>query len=475
MHTHARTRTLILALACGLGASLALTAAAQEPAAPAPSAPAPPAPAPPAPAPSGPQFTASEEIPDFGIYNDAYGTTEIKLGGEPLAEDLQLERWLAEANAGRARAGVLAGSYLAYRALTPADCDAARAPLLKAETLGSDQSAWMLAQLAENQACGAVNRPDLEKWLVKAVAQDYLIAAQKLIDFHAPGADPAQQPGNPFKRYVYARVGAGYWQAVQTGGAANPPPPELAPEAVQAMEQALSATDRERAEKEAAAILAPMLKRHDRFGPVKPQEFARGSTGGGGEFVALAADYHRECQWNLRANCKGAQRLALVDVTSKGADFLDCRIELAVRDFVGGAALKPLERRVLLGPRATRRLLLGDVGEVPDRKALKVTCNPVRDLAANALAGKCRARLNGTVDAQRFYPAAARNRGIEGSAVVRYYVPPGSEEASDAEIVTSSGDGSLDQAAIATVRSGKYTRDCDYGLGNIRIAFKLEN
>jgi TonB family protein len=167
----------------------------------------------------------------------------------------------------------------------------------------------------------------------------------------------------------------------------------------------------------------------------------------------------------------------LVDVTSKGPDFLDCRIELAVRDFVGGAALKPLERRVLLGPKATRRLLLGDVGEVevPDRKALKVVCNPVRDLAANALAGKCRARLNGTVDAQRFYPAAARNRGIEGSAVVRYYVPPGSEEATDAEIATSSGDDSLDQAAIATVRSGKYTRDCDYGLGNIRIAFRLEN
>lgn len=457
MHTHART--LILALASGLGASLALTAAAQAPAAPAP---------------TGPQFSASEEIPDFGIYNDAYGTTEIKLGGEPLAEDQQLERWLAEANAGRARAGVLAGSYLAYRALTPADCDAARAPLLKAETLGSDQSAWMLAQLVENQACGAVNRPDLEKWLVKAVAQDYLIAAQKLIDFHAPGADPAQQPGNPYKRYVYARVGAGYWQAVQTGEATNPPPAEFAPEALQAMEQALSAADRERAEKEAAAILAPMLKRHDRFGPVKPQEFARGNTGGG-EFVALAADYHRECQWNLRANCKGAQRLALVDVTSKGTDFLDCRIELAVRDFVGGTALKPLERRVLVGPKATRRLLLGDISEVPDRKALKVTCNPVRDLAANALAGKCRARLNGTVDAQRFYPAAARNRGIEGSAVVRYYVPSGSEEATDAEISTSSGDASLDQAAIATVRSGKYTRECDYGLGNIRIAFKLEN
>jgi hypothetical protein len=32
----------------------------------------------------------------------------------------------------------------------------------------------------------------------------------------------------------------------------------------------------------------------------------------------------------------------------------------------------------------------------------------------------------------------------------------------------------LDSAALATVGSGKYTRDCDYGMSSIRIAFKLQ-
>jgi outer membrane biosynthesis protein TonB len=58
--------------------------------------------------------------------------------------------------------------------------------------------------------------------------------------------------------------------------------------------------------------------------------------------------------------------------------------------------------------------------------------------------------------------------------VVRYWVPPKSDVATDAEIATSSGDASLDDAAIATVRSGKFSCECDYGLSSIRIAFKLQ-
>ena len=94
-------------------------------------------------------------------------------------------------------------------------------------------------------------------------------------------------------------------------------------------------------------------------------------------------------------------------------------------------------------------------------------------LAANAAAGKCRARLQGSVDVERFYPESAKSRGIEGSTVVRYWLPAGSDELTDAEIATSSGDAALDQAAIETVRSAKFTRECDYGLSSIRISFKL--
>jgi TonB family protein len=118
---------------------------------------------------------------------------------------------------------------------------------------------------------------------------------------------------------------------------------------------------------------------------------------------------------------------------------------------------------------------LTDVNDNPDKKALTGSCTPVPKLAANLAAGKCRARLQGSIDVDRFYPEAARARGIEGSTVVRYWLPPGADVPTDAEIVTSSGDASLDDAAVATILSGKFASDCDYGLSSIRIAFKLQN
>ena len=114
-----------------------------------------------------------------------------------------------------------------------------------------------------------------------------------------------------------------------------------------------------------------------------------------------------------------------------------------------------LSREVLIGPKVTRRLILGDVYEPQDKAAMTVTCKAMPKLAENAAAGKCRARLEGTIDAQQFYPASAKRQGIEGDAVVRYWIPPGSDVPVDAEIVRSSGYPALDAAAIDTIRSGQ--------------------
>jgi TonB family protein len=127
-----------------------------------------------------------------------------------------------------------------------------------------------------------------------------------------------------------------------------------------------------------------------------------------------------------------------------------------------------------MGPGVMRRMLLGDVYDLPEKNTLTVRCSPVPKLAANVTAGKCRAKLQGSVDVEKFYPESARTRGTEGNAVIRFWVPPGSDVATDAEVSTSSGDATLDSAAIATVLSGKFTRECDYGLSSIRIAFKLQ-
>ena len=140
----------------------------------------------------------------------------------------------------------------------------------------------------------------------------------------------------------------------------------------------------------------------------------------------------------------------------------------------GTPVAEPLTRQVLLGPAAKRRLLLGDVNDLPDKKALMATCGPCRICRQSArrqvprqAAGQ---RRRGKVSIRK----SARNRGIEGSTVVRYWVPPSPTWPPTPKSPRSSGDASLDDAAIATVRSGKFSSECDYGLSSIRIAFKLQ-
>ena len=438
----------------------------------------PPATAPAAPAATAaatsPQFNASDVVPENEGYEDAFSLYEIKVGGKPLDEADQLTRWQDELKAGRARAGTLVGSHLAYLALTASDCAAAREALTRADELGNDQAAWKLAQLAENTSCGEADVAALERWLKKAVTQDYLVAAQRLMTLYSPTGTRS----DPVQRYVYARVAGGYWQSVYPQDTSGSSRAGFDATALQAMEAGLSAADRKRAEAEAATILAQMLKRHARFVPQKPQEFARGGqnakSGKGWGFTGLTSDYHHECAWNLASNCRGAQRLAFVDVSNNEQEFMSCKADLRTRDFVTGT-VDTLGREALIGPATTRRLILGDVYEIPAKSAMVVNCKVIPKLADNAAAGRCRAKLDSTIDAQQFYPVAAKRAGIEGDSVVRYFVPAASGSPVDAEIARSSGHPALDAAAIDTIRSGHFKSDCDYGLGSIKIAFKLQD
>jgi TonB family protein len=435
------------------------------------------APPPAAPTPSGaptPQFNESDVVPESPGYEDAYSLYEIKVGGKPLSDADQITRWQDELKAGRARAGTLVGSHLLYLALTASDCSAAREALVRADELGSDQAAWKLAQLTENRSCGETDVVALERWLKKAVTLDYLVAAQRLIALYSP----AGARTDPVQRYLYARVANGYWAAVYPNDTSGSSRAGFDAAALQEVEKGLAAPDSTRRETQTTSILAQMLKRHDRFKPQTPQEFAHGGQNAksskGWGFAASTVDYHHECAWNLVANCRGTQRLAFVDVSNNEQDFMGCKAELRAKDFVTQTA-DSLSREVLIGPKVTRRMIFGDVYQPQDKAALSVNCKVIPKLAENAAAGKCRAKLEGTIDAQQFYPASAKRQGIEGDAVVRYWIPTGSGTPADAEIVRSSGYPALDAAAIDTIRSGHFKSDCDYGLGSIRIAFKLQD
>lgn len=449
-------RTQVILLSALLGAlAVSTSPVAQNAPAPAPS-----------PASAGPTFNTSDEVPLPNGYADAYSLDEIKVGGAALTEEQQVTRWQAELDAGRARAGVLLGAYRTYRALTATDCEFARQTLTKADDLGSDQAQWVMAKLAATDSCGAIDRAQREQWLKKAVTLDDPRAVLELIALYRDSAEPADRAS----QYLYARIASGYWDATKS----NTPRSGFDAAALQELEAAVPEADRRRADAEATKILQQMLKRHERFTPAKPAEFARGDAGNKASYVAWQADYRHECQWNLKNNCVGAQRLIYVDLTNKNAEFQSCRVELHARDFVTGElATEPFARRVLIGPQATRRLLLGDNHGTPDKKIVSARCSPLPRLLDNHAANRCRAKLLGGVDVQRFYPESARRQNIEGSVVVRFWIPPGSSEATDAEIATSSGNAELDDAAIATVQSGRFSFECDYALSTLKIAFKL--
>jgi TonB family protein len=453
-------RTQVILLSALLGA--VTIAAAQDAAAPAAAPAAPAAPA----ATSVPGFRNSDEIPLPNGFADAYSLDEIKVGGEVLTEEQQVARWQAELGAGRARAGTLLGAYRTYRALTPTDCEFSRQTLTKADELGNDQAAWILAKLAATDSCGNVDRAQREQWLKRAVLMDDPRAVLELIALYRESSEPADRAS----QYLYARLASGYWDATKS----NAIRPGFDAAALQELEAAVPTADRARADAEAAKILQQMLKRHERFTPPKPVEFAKGDASNKASYVAWQADYRHECQWNLKNNCAGAQRLIFVDLTNKNTEFQSCRVELRARDFVTGElAAEPFARRVLIGPGVTRRLLLGDNYGAPDKKIVSARCAPLPRLLDNFAANRCRAKLMGSIDVERFYPESARRQNIEGSTVVRFWIPPGSSEATDAEVATSSGNAELDDAAIATVQSGKFSFECDYALSTLRIAFKL--
>lgn len=437
----------------------------------------PPAASAPAAAPAGaptPQFNASDEIPENAGFEDATALYEIKVGGKPLSEADQITRWQDELKAGRARAGTLVGSHLGYLALTESDCAAARDALGRADELGNDQAPWKLAQLAENRSCGETDVDALERWLKKAATLDYLVAVQRLIALYSPTGART----DPVQRYLYARVAGGYWEAVFPNNTEGSSRGGFDATALQEMEKDLAPADRKRAEAAATQIVTQMVKRRERFKSQSPQEFARGGQNAksskGWGFAASTIDYHHECAWNLVANCRGAQRLAFVDVSNNEQEFMACKAELRAKDFVTHTS-DSLSREVLVGPKVTRRLILGDVYDTQDKSALAVNCKVIPKLAENAAAGRCRAKLEGTIDAQQFYPESAKRQGIEGDAVVRFWIPSASGAPADAEIVRSSGYPALDSAAIDTIGSGHFKSDCDYGLGSIRIAFKLSD
>ena len=225
-----------------------------------------------------------------------------------------------------------------------------------------------------------------------------------------------------------------------------------------------------------------MLKRHDRFAPATSAGIQRaaesrqqGPSGWG--FVAYALDYRHECAWNLKNNCRGAQRLAYrrPRQQERGVRVLQGR-NCESKDFVTGNGGGALSREVLIGPAGDAPAAAGRRLRQPDKKAMTGQLHAVPKLAAERRRGQVPRTPQGSIDVAAFLSRVSQERGYRGHArgallgAARMRMCPPMPRSSAPAAMPHSTMRPSTRFAAASSRS-----DCDYGLSSIRIAFKLQD
>jgi hypothetical protein len=410
-----------------------------------------------------PIFSRSDPAPpelDFGHESPPWSdVADLQV----ISPETNLERWVTQANAGRARAATIAGRYWLERIpQDPQNCAKAIEWLQKADTLGSNEAAGWLGHVYRRFDCPQRDLKIAVQWLRKAVPLMTFGAAGDLRDIYAQEGTPeydAQQA------YVYARVAAP--EAGVTGSA----PEAQASEA--ALGDKLPAGQRKSATDAAAKLLADIDRRRLALRAAPGEEKLKPQASGSGWAVSLVAyDDLRECAANTAGNCKGVRRMAYFDAVNRGEEYLRCKLALDHRDFGTG---KPAThtRETLLPPKSTRRIIVGRVGETGGDD-LRVQCAPVAGLAADVSAGRCKATATGVPAVSDFYPAASRARGDEGRVLLYAFLDQKDGHAAIVELMGSSGFPDLDQAGVKMGSYMAFHTDCERGYLPFAVAFRLK-
>jgi TPR repeat protein len=118
--------------------------------------------------------------------------------------DSNLERWTAQANAGRARAATIVGRYWLERIPeNPENCAKAIEWLKKADSLGSNEAPGWLGHVYRRFDCPQRDLAAAAEWLRKAVPLRTYGAAGDLLEIHAAEGMPQY---DVVRAYTYARV-----------------------------------------------------------------------------------------------------------------------------------------------------------------------------------------------------------------------------------------------------------------------------
>jgi TonB family protein len=414
---------------------------------------------------SQPIFSRSDPIPG-----------EVDPGNEvlpwPDAADLQpgsaqanLERWVAQADAGRARAATIVGRYWLER--VPEDkqnCAKAIEWLQKADKLGSNEAPGWLGHVYRRFDCPQRDLKIAAEWLRKAVPLKTYGAAGDVHEIFAAEGSPEYDAA---QAYTYARVSA--------------PEVALTPAATEmqtrqaALLEKLTAAQRKSAGEAADRLLAEIDRRRLTLRAAPREEKLKASVSGRDWNVGLTAfDDLRECAANTTGNCRGVRRLAYFDAHNRGAEYLRCKLALDHREFATGK-LATLERETLLPPQSTRRLIAGRVGDVASSGDLRGQCTVIPGLAADVAAGKCKAVTTGVPSVADFYPPGSRRRGEEGRVLLYVWLDKKEGQAAIVELMGSSGFPELDQAGVKMGTYMAFRSDCDYGYLPFAVGFRLQD
>jgi hypothetical protein len=396
------------------------------------------------------------ESPPWPDEADAQGTAS----GSPL------DRWSKQGDAGRARAAAITGRYWLERVPeNPAEnCAKAIEWFNKADKLGSNEAATWLGHLYRRFDCPQRNVKTAIDWLKKAVPLMTFGASADLSALFSATDAPER---DPVLALAYGRIAA---QSNEFPADDPESPGRLA-----ALEQGLDAKQKAAANDIATKLLATIQQRRAALTAAPRAEKLKPAAKGSGWSVNLLAyDALRECTANTAGNCKGVRRLAYLQANNQGNEYLRCKFELDSRDFATGEK-STNERETLLPPKATRTLYFGKVGELGGNEDLRVSCQPVANLAANVAAGKCRVTTTGVPSVSDFYPPGAKRRNEEGRVVVYVLLDKKEGQPSLVELKDSSGFPELDVAGVKMGTYMAFKGDCDVGYSSVAISFRLQD
>jgi TonB family protein len=376
-----------------------------------------------------------------------------------------LERWIVQANAGRARAAVLvAGHWLDRIPQSPDNCAKAIEWLQKADELGSNEAAGWLGHVYRRFDCPQRDLKAAATWLRKAVPLRTYGAAGDLVDILAAEGTPEY---DIVQAYLYSQVAA--------------PEVALTPAATglearqAAMLEKLDASQRQAAREAADKLLADIDRRRLAMrAPPLEEKLKPTASGSGWNLGLVAYDDLRECVSNLEDNCKGVRRLAHFVAQNRGKEYLRCKLMLDHREFATGKQ-ETHTRETLLPPQSTRRVIAGRVGEIGGKGDLRAECAPIAGLAADVAAGKCKAATTGVPSVSDFYPPGSRRRNEEGRVLLYIWLDKKEGQPALVELMGSSGYPELDQAGVKMGSYMAFRSDCDYGWTPIAVGFRLQD